>query len=87
MFVRCFLFAQEADKFLYKPDTAAPVYNNSIKSIIQGNNTSVRSTHKIIKPVTIAAGYVGACFLSYRFLDDEVQEIAVANQIKLFIIH
>ena len=41
-----------------------------------------RNKHKIIKPVTIAAGYLAFSLFSYSNLDDEVQEIVQRNQNK-----
>jgi len=43
----------------------------------------VKTTHPIIKPVVIAAGYLGASYLTYRYMDEEVEEFALANQNKI----
>ncbi len=60
----------------------AQTLNNSLKIYPDSAHGGVKNTHKIIKPVSIAGGYVGLCLFSYHYLDDEVQEIAQANQNK-----
>ena len=61
----------------------AQTLNDSLKLYNNAANISGKDKHKIIKPVSIAAGYAGFCLFSYRYLDDEVQEIAQANQSKI----
>lgn len=60
----------------------AQVLNDSLQSNINNNTFSLKSKHKIINPVTIAAGYAGLCLITYRYVDDEVQEFTQANQNK-----
>jgi len=69
--------------FLIFSSLFAQTANDSLKVFSDGSHYSTKSSHKIINPITIAAGYTAICFLSYRYVDDEVQKIAMANQNKV----
>ena len=69
--------------FFIASSLIAQTANDSLKVFNGSSHYSIKPAHKIINPVTIAAGYTAICFFSYRYLDDEVQEIAMANQNKV----
>ena len=69
--------------FFIASSLIAQTANDSLKVFNDSSHYSSKPAHKIITPVTIAAGYTAICFFSYRYLDDEVQEIAMANQNKV----
>ncbi len=55
--------------------------DNSI-DYAKSDSIQLSKIHNIIKPVTIATGYVVATLFCYRFLDDEVHEVAQRYQNK-----
>ena len=61
----------------------AQTANDSLKVFADTGHYSTKPAHKIINPVSIAAGYTAICFLSYRYVDEEVREIVLANQNKI----
>ena len=50
--------------------------NFTDSSVSNTHSLTLTKHHSIIKPVTVATAYVGVTLFSYRFLDDEVHEIA-----------
>jgi membrane-associated phospholipid phosphatase len=56
--------------------------NCSVGAAVE-SDTIVKPRHHIIKPETIAAGYAAFTLFTYRYLDDEIQEIAQSSQNKV----
>jgi membrane-associated phospholipid phosphatase len=55
---------------------AQTLNDSSVASVKVDTSFITTKHHSIIKPVTIGIAYAGATLFSYRFLDDEVHEIA-----------
>jgi len=55
---------------------AQALNDSSIESVKVDTSFISTKHHSIIKPATIGMAYAGATLFSYRFLDDEVHEIA-----------
>ena len=55
---------------------AQTLNDSSVANVKVDSSLATAKHHSIIKPVTIATAYAGVTLFSYRFLDDEVHEIA-----------
>ncbi len=55
---------------------AQTLKDSSVANVKVDSSLATAKHHSIIKPVTIATAYAGVTLFSYRFLDDEVHEIA-----------
>ena len=61
----------------------AQTFPDSTSTLSKHDSSFVKNKHPVIKPVTIAAGYLGVSYLTYRYMDEEVEEFAQANQNKV----
>lgn len=60
----------------------AQILNDSSQFGLIKKDSVTKKKYRFIKPVSIAAGYSAFTLFTYRYLDDEVQEISQANQTK-----